>query len=163
MIFIFSDPNKTGLNFQKGAEYVLQKLGRFIEGEAGKTIGRCARRSRDGDRVAARSARFGARSRDPARRQELVNRTTQKTITFQRPFVLPSLEKTQPAGAYIIETEEELLAQITYPAYRRVATFIFLHEIAGDDRITGIANIDPEELEAALARDAQPSPDGDQP
>lgn len=90
-----------------------------------------------------------------------MNRTTQKTITFQHPFLLPCLGQPQPAGVYTVETEEEQLAQVTYPAYRRIGTFLFLHEVAGDDRITGIANIDPEELEAALARDALPSPDGD--
>lgn len=84
-------------------------------------------------------------------------RTTQKTVTFREPFLLPGLKKLQPAGDDVIETEEELMPHVSMIVYRRVATFIHLHEVPGDDRITGIANIDPRELEDALARDLDDS------
>jgi len=83
-------------------------------------------------------------------------RTTQKTVVFERPFLLPRLGKMQPPGAYTIETDEELMPPVMTPVYRRVSTYIYLHEVPGDDRITGVANIDPDELDAALARDLLP-------
>jgi hypothetical protein len=78
-------------------------------------------------------------------------------VTFTRPFVLTALGAEQSAGDYTIETDEELLLEMSFPAYRRVATRIYLHA-PGDDRITGIATIDPEELEEALVKDARPVP-----
>jgi hypothetical protein len=78
-------------------------------------------------------------------------------VTFARPFFLTALGADQSAGDYTIETDEELLLDMSFPAYRRVATRIFLHA-PGDDRITGIATIDPEELEEALLKDALPVP-----
>lgn len=81
-------------------------------------------------------------------------RTTQKTVVFERPFFLTGLGR-QPAGPYTIETDEELLVAVSFPAYRRVLTLIHLHEVPGDPRVTGIATIDPGELEAALEQDSQ--------
>ncbi len=86
----------------------------------------------------------------------MTTRTTQRIVTFARPFLLPRLGTEQPAGDYLVETDEELLMDVSFPAYRRVLTLLHLHEIPGDPQITGIANIDFEELEAALLRDALP-------
>jgi len=61
----------------------------------------------------------------------------------------------QPAGTYTIETDEEQLLDVSFLAYRRVATRIYLHERPNDDRITGIATIDPDALDAALLKDAR--------
>lgn len=84
----------------------------------------------------------------------MTTRITEKTVTFLHPFFLAALGEDQSAGAYLVETEEELLQEMSFPVYRRIATRIYLHA-AGDDRVTGIATIDPEELDAALMKDAQ--------
>jgi hypothetical protein len=81
-------------------------------------------------------------------------RSTQKTVVFTRPFFLVGAGTEQPAGSYIVETYEELLGSVSFPAYRRVSTVLYLHETPGDSRITGVATIDPDELEAALLRDS---------
>lgn len=86
----------------------------------------------------------------------MTTRTIQKTAIFTRPFLMPRLGAVQPAGSYLVETDEELLMDVSFPVYRRVRTLMHLHEVSGDPRITGIANIDPDELEAALLRDALP-------
>jgi hypothetical protein len=97
------------------------------------------------------------RSHRPKRSSAIMMvRTTQKTVVFVRPFFLAKLGKMQPPGAYTIETDEELLPPVMTPVYRRVSTLLYLHEVPGDDTITGIVNIDPEELDAALALDALP-------
>jgi hypothetical protein len=58
-----------------------------------------------------------------------------------------------PAGTYTIETEEELVQDMSFPAYRRVATSIFLPPDAGASVLMQIASIDPVELQVALDRD----------
>jgi len=55
-----------------------------------------------------------------------------------------------PEGAYIVETDEELLEGISFPVYRRIASLIHLHAHAG---LTQTLSVDPKELDAALCRD----------
>jgi len=79
----------------------------------------------------------------------MTSRTISKSVTFARPFRLDGLDRIQPAGNYTVETDEELLQALSFPAYRRTDTRIRL-PIVGSEQV---ARIDPAELEAALARD----------
>lgn len=81
-------------------------------------------------------------------------RTIRKTVTFTRPFSLSGIETVQPAGTYEVETDEELLEGVSFPAYRRVATTIFLPPQPGSMVFAEMATIDPLDLEAAQERDA---------
>lgn len=81
-------------------------------------------------------------------------RTSEKTVTFKFPFTLRELGEAQPAGVYSVETDEERLEGTSFPAYRRVATRIRLHESPDHPGVVQIPRIDPKELEAALQRDA---------
>ena len=85
-------------------------------------------------------------------------RTTQRTVTFTRPFRLGESCEQYPAGRYSIETDEELLEDVSFPAYLRKATMMQL--IAGPRRpgITEIVTIDPQQLEVALAADTAEAP-----
>src|SRR5689334_20143201 len=51
-------------------------------------------------------------------------RTTYQTVTFTRPFSLSGLDGAQPAGAYTVETDDELLQTLSFPAHRRLETRI---------------------------------------
>ena len=82
-------------------------------------------------------------------------RTSRKTVTFTRPFSLSGIE-VQPAGTYAVETDEELLPGVSFPAYRRIASLIFLRSQAGGAVVEEIANVDPLELQAAQEWDAGP-------
>ena len=81
-------------------------------------------------------------------------RTSRKTVTFTRPFSLSGIDEVQPAGTYTVETDEELLPGLSFPAYRRVATLIFLRSRGGSAVVEEVANINPLELQAAQERDA---------
>jgi len=81
-------------------------------------------------------------------------RTSKKTVTFKRSFVLGGFDEVLPAGAYTVETDEELLEGISFPAYRRILTLIRLHRHPG---LTQMLTIDPKELDAALERDQAPA------
>ncbi len=81
-------------------------------------------------------------------------RTSEKIVTFKRSFVLVGLDQAQPAGSYSVETDEELLEGISFPAYKRTATRIRLRKNPGRPGVVETVKIDPEELNAALMRDA---------
>ena len=86
----------------------------------------------------------------------LPERTTLTTITFLRPFSLAELDGVQPAGNYTVETIDKTLDNLSFIAYRRVATSIMLPAVGVVARQRQVIFIDPLELEAALKRDAQP-------
>lgn len=83
-------------------------------------------------------------------------RTSHKTVTFTRPFFLSGIGEVQPAGVYRVETDEEQIPGLSFSAYRRVATLIFLPARPGTGVGEQVANIDPLELQAAQERDADP-------
>lgn len=83
-------------------------------------------------------------------------RTSKKTVTFRRPFTLCGLDEVLPAGAYIVETDEELLDGISFLAYRRILTLIHLRATHGGSDFTRTLTIDPKDLEAAQKRDQVP-------
>jgi hypothetical protein len=88
----------------------------------------------------------------------MTTRTTTKTVTFGRPFALSGLDGVQPAGTYAVETDEELIASLSFTAYRRTATWLRLPgRREGTEPSAGFSEvvaIDPAELERALASDA---------
>ena len=81
-------------------------------------------------------------------------RTSQSTVTFVRPFSLSSLDEAQQAGTYTVQTHEELLPGLSFLAWRRTATLIFLPSRPGGAFVEQMVAIDPLELEAAQERDA---------
>ena len=81
-------------------------------------------------------------------------RTSRKTVTFTRPFLLCGIDEEQPAGSYTVETDEELLPGLSFPAYRRIATLIYLRSRGGGRVVEKVVKIDPLELQAAQEKDA---------
>jgi hypothetical protein len=80
-------------------------------------------------------------------------RTSKKTVTFRKPFVLGEFDEVLPDGAYGVETDEELLEGISFPAWRRKLTLIHLHAKSGNPGLARTLTIDPKELDEALKRD----------
>lgn len=85
-------------------------------------------------------------------------RTTSRKVTFTHPFMLSGIGDVQPAGTYIIETDEEIIGDVSFPAYRRTVTFMLLPPNTGSAILAQVATIDPLELEIALERDAMKRP-----
>jgi hypothetical protein len=81
-------------------------------------------------------------------------RTSQRTVTFARPFRLGESGPEFPAGQYFIETDEELVDELSFPFYRRTATMMQLIADPLRPGVTETAVIDPLLLEAALEADA---------
>ena len=83
----------------------------------------------------------------------MANRTTRRIVSFKRPFRIGGLESIPP-GRYEVETEEELLMDVSFPAYRRIGTYIFLPALAEGRPSAQMAMIDPAELASAERDDA---------
>jgi len=83
-------------------------------------------------------------------------RTSKKTVTFRRPFVLGGSDDVLPAGAHSVETDEELLEGISFRAYRRILTLLHLHPKPGRPGLVETLTVGPNELDAALERDRAP-------
>lgn len=82
----------------------------------------------------------------------MMMRTTTKTVTFHRPFCLKGVDRLLPPADYRVITDEELIEGLSFPAYRRVSTVIFVPAPSGS--AVEMVTIDPLDLEAALERDA---------
>jgi len=56
----------------------------------------------------------------------MTTRTSSKTVTFARPFLLKGIDRELAAGSYRVVTDEELIEELSFPVYRRVSTMIFI-------------------------------------
>ena len=81
----------------------------------------------------------------------MTTRTNGRIVTFTHPFLLKGVDRELPAGDYRVVTDEELIEGLSFPVYRRVSTMIFVpgQSTSSVEMVT----IDPQELEAAQARD----------
>jgi hypothetical protein len=79
----------------------------------------------------------------------MTTRTLSKQITFRRPFLLAGFDAVQAAGTYTIDTDEELIEELSYPVWRRTGTTLHLSRAGA----TEFVPVDPEELSRALLRD----------
>jgi hypothetical protein len=83
-------------------------------------------------------------------------RTKSKTVTFRRPFRLKGVDRMLPPADYRVVTDEELIEGLSFPAYRRISTMIFVPAPSGS--AVEMATVDPLDLEAALEQDAAMRP-----
>jgi hypothetical protein len=89
----------------------------------------------------------------------MASRTTRKTVTFTKPLVLGFLDEVLPAGDYVVETDEDLLQGVSFPAYLRVSTIFHLQHASGNPLLARTMSVEPHEIDAALARDrGRPDP-----
>ena len=80
-------------------------------------------------------------------------RSTHDMIRFKQPVCLPEIAAVQPAGTYMVVTDEEDLPGLSLSAWHRVSTQIHLPaigEFRGREQVT---DIDPKNLASAMMRD----------
>ena len=83
-------------------------------------------------------------------------RTSNKTVNFAHPFLLKGVDRVLPPGEYRVATDEELIQELSFPAYRRVATMIFVPAQSHNASSIEMVSIDPRDLQEAQDRDAEP-------
>ncbi|TDT93709.1 hypothetical protein DFO45_3091 [Azorhizobium sp. AG788] len=82
----------------------------------------------------------------------MATRTKEMTVSFPYPFSLSALDQEQPAGRYRVVIDEEDIPNISFLAYRRVATM--LHTPAVDVQgKSQVFMVNYDELMQALAAD----------
>jgi hypothetical protein len=82
----------------------------------------------------------------------MLSRTQRSTLIFSKPFRLTGEARMQPSGTYVVETEEELLEGLSFPAYRRTAMSITLQAPAAG-AVRQALSVDPADLARAHAAD----------
>ena len=82
-------------------------------------------------------------------------RTSSKTVSFARPFLLKGIDRVLAAGQYKVITDEELIEELSFPVYRRVATMIFVPADSQNSSSVEMVAIDPRDLQDAQDRDAE--------
>jgi hypothetical protein len=73
-------------------------------------------------------------------------RTTRQIVAFDQPFSLFGVDEVQPAGAYAVDVDEELIEGLSFLAYQRVATTIYLPLRYGGAGSLQAIRVDPGEL-----------------
>ncbi len=53
-------------------------------------------------------------------------RTTREFVTLDHPFTLIGVDGVHPAGTYAVEVDEDLIEGLSFLAYQRVRTTIYL-------------------------------------
>lgn len=85
----------------------------------------------------------------------MTTRTSRKIVTFVRPFFLKGVDRTLPGGEYQVVTDEELIEGLSFPAYRRVSTMIFVPAQSHPASSLEMVTVDPLDLQAAQDQDAE--------
>jgi hypothetical protein len=85
-------------------------------------------------------------------------RTIRKTIAFRKPFYLKGVDRLLPPGDYSVVTDEELIEGLSFSAYHRISTVMFVPAQSGS--AVEMVTIEPLDLEAAIERDAASQPHG---
>ena len=88
----------------------------------------------------------------------MATRSTERTLTFRRPFSLSAVDRLLPAGTYRVITEEEPLEGLTFAAWQRTRSLLFLPANALPGEAREVVPINPNELDAALAADKSARP-----
>lgn len=88
----------------------------------------------------------------------MTRRTTSNTVTFAHPFLLKGVDRILAAGDYRVVTDEELIEELSFPVYRRVATMIFVPADSQNASSVEMVTIDPHDLQEAQDRDAATKP-----
>ena len=85
---------------------------------------------------------------------DMPTRSIESTFHFSRPFRLTQFDRPQPAGSYQLITEEEQLEGLSFAAFQRVRTLLFLPANARPGRAREVVSVDPVEFAAAVVADA---------
>jgi hypothetical protein len=73
-------------------------------------------------------------------------RTTRQMVTFDQPFSLSAVDEVQPAGTYAVDVDEEIIEGLSFLAYQRVATTIYLPLPRGGAGSVQAVRVDPAEM-----------------
>ena len=80
--------------------------------------------------------------------------SSRKVVTFQHPFNFVGLDGTQPAGNYVVVTDEEEIPGLSFVSWRRVGTSLRLPAVGLNTGLEQVISVNPQDLAEALEKDA---------
>lgn len=83
----------------------------------------------------------------------MTGRTTESVITFKHPFMLNDFDRPEPEGTYRLIVEEQEIPGISFLAFGRTRTTLFLPAIGITGRKIESYEVNSSELADALAAD----------
>jgi hypothetical protein len=83
----------------------------------------------------------------------MLTRTHRETVTFNGSFSLKPSGRLLPAGSYEVVTDEELIEELSFPVYRRIATTMLVPAQSYLGAVE-MLTVDPLKVAAAKDRDA---------
>jgi hypothetical protein len=86
-------------------------------------------------------------------RPAVTTRSRETTATFSRAFVLSDVDRPLPAGTYRIVVDEEDIPGLSFLAFRRTATMLYLPALSAPGGVNEVFLVNPDELAAALEAD----------
>jgi hypothetical protein len=81
----------------------------------------------------------------------MTTRTITTSVTFHRPFYLKGVDRVLPPADYRVVTDEEVIEGLSFMAYHRISTVIFVPAEAGC--AVEMMTIDPTDLQAVHEND----------
>jgi hypothetical protein len=81
--------------------------------------------------------------------------SSRKSVSFAHPFSLDGVEGTYPPGTYAIEETREEVDGLSFIGYRRTKTTIELPSLNSSYASRQVVEIEPDDLQAALVKDAE--------
>lgn len=81
-------------------------------------------------------------------------RSRESFVTFHKTFTLSGWDEVLPPGTYRVVVDEAEVADVTFLAYRRVATRMHLPAVSTISATHSVIDVDGAELDRALAADA---------
>lgn len=81
-------------------------------------------------------------------------RSRESLVTFRRPFELKAWDEPLPPGTYRIVVDEMEASELSFLAYRRLATRIHLPAVGTVSASSYVVEIEPDDLDRAVAADA---------
>lgn len=88
--------------------------------------------------------------------------SSRRSVIFAHPFSLNGIDGTFPAGTYVIEESREQVDGLSFIGYRRTKTTIELPGPNTANLSRQLVEVEPADLAAALAADAEVRDAGEQ-
>ena len=84
----------------------------------------------------------------------MTTRTRREKIVFKRPSDIQGIDRQLPAGSYEVIIDEEMIEGLSFPSFRRVATFILLPGVLPHQASIEMISVTSAALSDALLIDA---------
>lgn len=91
------------------------------------------------------------------RKVPVTTRSRRETITFNHPFQLAGIDRSLPAGAYDVVTDEEMIEGLSFASFRRIATMMTIPAAPPNRSSMEMVSVNPDDLADARRLDASKS------